>query len=752
MPQEDVLINFEVDYSQLTAAQEQLAKAGKIDNKGFQDIQKAIDTTATDTKGLIKQFKDVATASIKMGKTVEDSFGAGIQDALDEAGVSMDEFSKALKDANKPAGTLKKELLALKEAMARMKVEGKDTGKEFEALRSRAGKLQDAIADANAEIKNAGSDTRNIDNVVGSISALAGGFAAAQGAAALFGDENEDLQRTLVKVTGAMAIAQGLQQLLNATQKEGALIKLKDSIATGAQSAAQAIYSAAVGTSTGALKAFRIALLATGIGAVIALLVLGAQALGVFESSTSNAADEQERLSKAIEGTNIAIQEQVDSINSTAQTNIKRAKIAGKGEAELTKIARDAILERIKFYSAEGKARELMLNIPDQIEQGKVQIQIFQELNKAREELRQFDLDQEVKAAEKRLDAIKKAQEKLKKIQEDAEKERLKQAEQTNQNFITSVIKRANDELEQEYIHYTNQNELDAQTYDNKKALADEWDKLHKEFQVSLVETSDAAAKKMIDDDNKLTANRIKNIKTTIAVAQQVADFYQHLSDLATQQEREKIQEQRNQIDALEKAGAISKRDADLRRQQTEIAEKRAKQNQAKREKDAAVFRALIAIPQAFLQGLSQGGIYLAAVYAALAAAEAALVIARPIPKFAKGKKDGYEGPGIVGDQGTELVERNGRMFLYTKPTQTYLGAKDKVYTATETKNILHNSNISTTIQHPKTERFDYARLGRAIAKDNVNINIDKDFISEAVNNGLMKNNYYRNRYQFKKS
>jgi hypothetical protein len=44
-------------------------------------------------------------------------------------------------------------------------------------------------------------------------STIAGGFQAAQGAAALFGKESEDLQKTLLKVQAATALAQGIQQV-----------------------------------------------------------------------------------------------------------------------------------------------------------------------------------------------------------------------------------------------------------------------------------------------------------------------------------------------------------------------------------------------------------------------------------------------------------------------------------------------------------------------------------------------------------
>ncbi len=58
-----------------------------------------------------------------------------------------------------------------------------------------------------------------------------------------------------------------VQQVANLLNKDSILI-------TQGQAAAQALYAVAVGTSTGAMKAFRIALLATGIGAAVAAVGL----------------------------------------------------------------------------------------------------------------------------------------------------------------------------------------------------------------------------------------------------------------------------------------------------------------------------------------------------------------------------------------------------------------------------------------------------------------------------------------------
>jgi hypothetical protein len=87
---------------------------------------------------------------------------------------------------------------------------------------------------------------------------------------ALTGGDSEKLRETLVKLQAVQTTLVSLDQIRTALQKESNLMLLINNARTKAAATAQAIYTAAVGTSTGALKAFRLALLATGIGAVIA--------------------------------------------------------------------------------------------------------------------------------------------------------------------------------------------------------------------------------------------------------------------------------------------------------------------------------------------------------------------------------------------------------------------------------------------------------------------------------------------------
>jgi len=173
-----------------------------------------------------------------------------------------------LKDST-AAGTTsaKTRLRELQKTLADMALAGQDGTKAFREMEREAGKLKDQIGDTQQRIKQLASDTRTIDTFVGAVQGITAGFQIAQGAAALFGAEEEELQKSLVKVQAAMALANGVQQVANLLNKDSILI-------TQGQAAAQALYAVAVGTSTGAMKAFRIALLATGIGAAVAAVGL----------------------------------------------------------------------------------------------------------------------------------------------------------------------------------------------------------------------------------------------------------------------------------------------------------------------------------------------------------------------------------------------------------------------------------------------------------------------------------------------
>lgn len=134
--------------------------------------------------------------------------------------------------------------------------------KEYFELEKSVAKLTDEFADQQARIRILASDTKLLDFGKGAITAATSAFQVYASVSILAGDQSERLQKLTMQLFAAMQLLQALEQLSNLTRREGVL-------ATLAQSAAQSVYTAVVGTSTGALKAFRLALLATGIGAAV---------------------------------------------------------------------------------------------------------------------------------------------------------------------------------------------------------------------------------------------------------------------------------------------------------------------------------------------------------------------------------------------------------------------------------------------------------------------------------------------------
>jgi hypothetical protein len=105
--------------------------------------------------------------------------------------------------------SLKAEARALEQALASGKLEGE----AFTTAARRAGELKDRIKDAKDTV-NAFNPEAKFQAFAGVLGGVANGFAVAQGAAALFGGENEDVEKAILKTQSAIAIATGLNGLL----------------------------------------------------------------------------------------------------------------------------------------------------------------------------------------------------------------------------------------------------------------------------------------------------------------------------------------------------------------------------------------------------------------------------------------------------------------------------------------------------------------------------------------------------------
>jgi hypothetical protein len=109
-------------------------------------------------------------------------------------------------------GNIRKELKGAQRELIAAQATFGTYSKEALSAAKRVAELKDQIADANetAALFDPGNKFAAFSNA---LSAVAGGFAAVQGAQALLGSESEDLAKTLAKVQGALALSQGLSQI-----------------------------------------------------------------------------------------------------------------------------------------------------------------------------------------------------------------------------------------------------------------------------------------------------------------------------------------------------------------------------------------------------------------------------------------------------------------------------------------------------------------------------------------------------------
>jgi hypothetical protein len=115
-----------------------------------------------------------------------------------------------------------KSLKAQLKEMKALLMSGTLDNQAFNKLSKEAGELEDRIGDVSTRVKNLASDSKGLDGVISLAQGLVGGFSAVQGVTAMLGDENEDLQKTMVKLQGSMSALAGIQAVVATLNKESA--------------------------------------------------------------------------------------------------------------------------------------------------------------------------------------------------------------------------------------------------------------------------------------------------------------------------------------------------------------------------------------------------------------------------------------------------------------------------------------------------------------------------------------------------
>lgn len=216
----------------------------------------------------------VDTSGVDQGLNAIDESLKDINEQVDELGKAgkTDPFAKKLDELDKKlaSGTmsLREMAKAVKEYQTIAVQAGQDSPVGQQALKNAAA-LKDRLGDLQTQVNNLGHDGANMQAALQLGGGVVAGYTAFQSVTALLGKENEDLQKTFVKLQAAQSALMAIEQLRSSLEKESFLMIKAKALQTNILSAATAVYSTVVGASTGAMKLFRIALMSTGIGAIV---------------------------------------------------------------------------------------------------------------------------------------------------------------------------------------------------------------------------------------------------------------------------------------------------------------------------------------------------------------------------------------------------------------------------------------------------------------------------------------------------
>lgn len=255
--EKNILLRFTADSGGLDEANQRISELRDKNRELFAEYdkqvaqkQKAAGTTAKEAASM-KEYNEQLKKTTSEIKSNEKS--------IERLEKSMKKIPEAIpqKAIEKSFRQMKREI---EEQIKALRLMGKAGTEEYQRLVNEAGKLADIEGDVSREIKGIASDTAGFDLIMEGTQGIAAGFQIAQGAAALFGVEEEKLMDMMVRLQAIMAVTTGLQQIQNTVQKESHVMRAVSNFQLKAAAKAEAEHARAIAIKTGAEKGSVIAL------------------------------------------------------------------------------------------------------------------------------------------------------------------------------------------------------------------------------------------------------------------------------------------------------------------------------------------------------------------------------------------------------------------------------------------------------------------------------------------------------------
>ena len=436
--------------------------------------------------------------------------------------------------------SVKQQLREAKEAALQAK-EG--TEEYFQALQKAAG-LADQLQDVNKAINtlDPGAKAQAFGNL---INGIAGGFQTITGLYGLMGQKSEEVEKLLLKVQSASALAMGVQSLVEAQKqwvnisqaiKATTIFQQANNLVTATAAVIQKTFSSAVVATGLSFQGLKAAIASTGIGLLVVGLGAAISKLMDYADSADIAAKRQRDLNAAQEDFNVEksknlkrIAEEGGKLSENVQKledQLRLMRLQHKPQDEILKKEKEIIDLRLKGaieytdYTDKFGAQNLK-NAEDQHNFTKwVNEQRALSLDK-QDQIDQFYIDKAKEAATKKTKELIKNEEDLTKLSGDELAKRIEAAKKEYDEFVGLLRVKRDETWAIE----------DATTLKIKEEL-----QKRRDAERAADDERAAAEQKAFEDKQK-------NIEAGFQLAQSAANSLNTLNNIITQNEKKGLKE-----------------------------------------------------------------------------------------------------------------------------------------------------------------------------------------------------------------
>lgn len=292
---------------------------------GTANIRQSISVQKSAIKELEKAYKEMAAKRDSAPTTrTKEQYSAKANDLAMELAAERQALAgmEAAQETYKASTiTVTRQVEMLRNAMARMRLEGKQNTAEYDQMRAKMEELGTAYREAMKEqMALSTSEGTMVSGLVSGMQGLMGLYSAGSGVVSLFTKDNEKLMEVQTKMQSVMAVMMGMQQVANTLHATSAFRIVTVRKVTDMWRAAQNKLTVSLGVSTVAAKAF-MAAATLGASVIIGTVI---SAIDRFVSKKRDEKQAQEEATKAQEDAMASVRSSVANSVASQLLNFRK--------------------------------------------------------------------------------------------------------------------------------------------------------------------------------------------------------------------------------------------------------------------------------------------------------------------------------------------------------------------------------------------------------------------------------------------